>query len=115
MLCLTGIATPKPLVRYLRQFSTKLKMMHYDDHHDFTRGDFNDIFKVYNNLEGKRKFIITTEKDAVRIMNNPYYPPTKRHCIYYIPMKVGFLELEGSNFIEEVVKKIEEQGDSSQI
>ncbi len=115
VLCLTGIATPKPLVRYLRQFSTKLKMMHYDDHHDFTRGDFNDIFKVYNNLEGKRKFIITTEKDAVRIMNNPYYPPTKRHCIYYIPMKVGFLELEGSNFIEEVVKKIEEQGDSSQI
>lgn len=115
VLCLTGIATPKPLVRYLRQFSTNLKMMHYDDHHDFTRGDFNDIFKVYNNLEGKRKFIITTEKDAVRIMNNPYYPPTKRHCIYYIPMKVGFLELEGSNFIEEVVKKIEEQGDSSQI
>ena len=115
VLCLTGIATPKPLVRYLRHYTTNLKVMHFDDHHDFTRGDFNDIFKVYNSLEGKRKFIITTEKDAVRIMNNPYYPPTKRHCIYYIPMKVGFLELEGSNFIEDVVKKIEDQGDSSQI
>ena len=115
VLCLTGIATPKPLVRYLRHYTTNLKVMHFDDHHDFTRGDFNDIFKVYNSLEGKRKFIITTEKDAVRIMNNPYYPPTKRHCIYYIPMKVGFLELEGSNFIEDVVKKVEDQGDSSQI
>ena len=115
VLCLTGIATPKPLVRYLRHYTTNLKVMHFDDHHDFTRSDFNDIFKVYNGLEGKRKFIITTEKDAVRIMNNPYYPPTKRNCIYYIPMKVGFLELEGSNFIEDVVKKIEEQGDSSQI
>ena len=109
VLCLTGIATPKPLVRYLRQFAARVKVMHFDDHHFFTRRDFSDIFKVYNSLEGKRKFIITTEKDAVRIMNNPYYPPTRRHCIFYIPMRVGFLEMEGSNFIDELVKKIDEQ------
>ena len=113
VLCLTGIATPKPLVRYLRQFAARVKVMHFDDHHFFTRRDFSDIFKVYNQLEGKRKFIITTEKDAVRIMNNPYYPPTRRHCIYYIPMRVGFLEMEGSNFIDELVKKIDEQDATS--
>ena len=79
----------------------------------FTRRDFSDIFKVYNQLEGKRKFIITTEKDAVRIMNNPYFPPTRRHCIFYIPMRVGFLEMEGSNFIEGLVKKIDDQGSTS--
>jgi tetraacyldisaccharide 4'-kinase len=114
ILCLTGIATPKPLVRYLRQFSTNLKVMHYDDHHFFTRIDFSDIFKVYNGLEGKRKFIITTEKDAVRIMNNPYYPPMMRNFIYYIPMRVGFLEMEGPGFIEELVKRIDDQDGSSQ-
>ncbi len=107
VLCLTGIATPKPLVRYLRQFSTNIKVMHFDDHHFFTRRDFSDIFKVFKGMEGKRKFIITTEKDAVRIMNNPYFPPTKRNCIYYIPMKVGFLETEGPNFIECLVEHIE--------
>ena len=113
VLCLTGIATPTPLVRYLRQFAARVKVMHFDDHHFFTRRDFTDIFKVYNSLEGKRKFIITTEKDAVRIMNNPYFPPTRRHCIYYIPMRVGFLEIEGSNFIDELVKKIDEQDATS--
>ena len=113
VLCITGIATPKPLVRYLRQFAARVKVMHFDDHHFFTRRDFSDIFKVYNQLEGKRKFIITTEKDAVRIMNNPYFPPTRRHCIFYIPMRVGFLEMEGSNFIEELVKKIDDQGSTS--
>ena len=107
VLCLTGIATPKPLVRYLRHFAASVKVMHFDDHHFFTRKDFSDIFKVYKSLEGKRKFIITTEKDAVRIMNNPYFPPTKRNCIYYIPMKVGFLETEGPNFIECLVEHIE--------
>ncbi len=113
VLCLTGIATPKPLVRYLRQYAASVKVMHFDDHHFFTRRDFTDIFKVYHKLEGKRKFIITTEKDAVRIMNNPYYPPTRRNCIFYIPMKVGFLEMEGSNFIDELVKKIDDQGSST--
>lgn len=109
VLCLTGIATPKPLVRYLRSYSPRVKVMHFDDHHFFTRRDFTDIFKVFNSLEGRRKFIITTEKDAVRIVNNPYYPPTKRNVIFYIPMKVGFLEMEGCNFVEELIRKIDMQ------
>ena len=113
VLCLTGIATPKPLVRYLRQFPAMVKVMHFDDHHFFTRRDFSDIFKVFNNLEGKRKFIITTEKDAVRILNNPYFPPTKRNIIFYVPMRVGFLEMEGSNFIESLVQRIDKQDDQS--
>ena len=46
-------------------------------------------------------------------MNNPYFPPTKRNCIYYIPMRVGFLESEGPNFIEWLVGLIDRQGDSS--
>ena len=107
VLCLTGIATPKPLVRYLRQFSTNIKVMHYDDHHAFTRRDFKDIFSVFNKLEGTRKFIITTEKDAVRILNNPYYPPMMRSVIFYIPMRVGFLEMEGTTkFIDSLTEKI---------
>jgi tetraacyldisaccharide 4'-kinase len=115
VLCLTGIATPKPLVRYLRQYAAQVKVMHFDDHHFFTRRDFTDIFKVYKNLTGKRKFIITTEKDAVRIMNNPYYPPIKRNCIYYIPMRVAFLEMEGSDFISELVTKIDEQEEEANL
>ncbi len=110
VLCLTGIATPKPLVRYLRSFPAQVKVMHFDDHHFFTRRDFADIFRVFKGLKGKRKFIITTEKDAVRIVTNPYFPPTKRNVIYYIPMRVGFLEMESSNFIEELIHRIENQG-----
>jgi len=107
VLCVTGIANPRQLVRYLRQYSATVKVMHYDDHHYFTRSDFNDIFNVYEKLEGRRKFIITTEKDAVRILNNPYYPPTMRQCIYYIPIRVGFLDYENRDFILELTKRID--------
>lgn len=113
VLCVTGIATPKPLVRYLMQFPGVVKVIHYDDHHEFTRRDFADIFRVLKGLQGKRKFVITTEKDAVRIMNNPYFPPTKRNCMYYIPMKVGFLETESDSFIDELVRLIDKQDGQS--
>ncbi len=108
LLCVTGIANAKPLVKYLRRFAAQVKVIHYDDHHYFSRNDFADIFDIYDSLEGRRKFIITTEKDSVRIINNAYYPPTMRHCIYYIPIKVGFLEQDNHDFISDVVKKIRE-------
>ncbi len=108
VLCVTGIANAKPLVRYLRQFPAQVKVMHYDDHHYFTRKDFADIFSIFESLEGRRKFIITTEKDMVRILNNPYYPPTMRNVIYYIPIRVGILETDDHEFIPTLVKKIEE-------
>ena len=116
VLCITGIATPKPLVRYLRQYTTNIKVIHFDDHHEFTRRDFSGIFKVVKEMAGKRKFIITTEKDAVRIMNNPYFPPTKRNSIYYIPMRVGFLESEGGNsFVEELISLIDKQKEENNL
>lgn len=109
LLCVTGIANAKPLVKYLRRFNAKVKVLHYDDHHYFTRNDFAYIFDIFEKLEGRRKFIITTEKDSVRILNNAYYPPTMRSIIYYIPIRVGFLEQQdGRDFITEVVKKIKE-------
>ncbi len=106
LLCVTGIANAKPLVKYLRRFNANVKVIHYDDHHYFTRADFDYIFNIFEGLEGRRKFIITTEKDSVRILNNAYYPPTMRDCIFYIPIRVGFLEQDNTDFVSEVVHRI---------
>ena len=85
-----------------------MKLIHYGDHHKYSRDDFKYIFRVLDELGGQRKFIITTEKDAVRIINNPYFPPTMRDRIYYIPIKVGFLQSDGEpGFIDEVTREIE--------
>ncbi len=108
LLCVTGIANARPLVKYLRRFAAQVKVIHYDDHHYFTRSDFADIFDIFEGLEGRRKFIITTEKDSVRILNNAYFPPTMRDIIYYIPIKVGFLEQDNQDFLTTVIKKIKE-------
>ena len=102
LLGVAGIANPRPFTKYLRQFGTRLKVIHYDDHHTYSRADFSYIFKMLKELEGRRKYIITTEKDAVRILNSPYFPPTRRDQIYFIPIQADFLNYEDRDFIYEL-------------
>ena len=109
LLGVAGIANPRPFTKYLRQFGTRLKVIHYDDHHTYTRGDFSYIFRMLKELEGRRKYIITTEKDAVRILNSPYFPPTRRDQIYFIPIQADFLNYEDRDFIYELQALISAQ------
>ena len=106
ILGIAGIANPRPFAKYLKQFGTRLKIIHYDDHHSYTREDFRYIFQLFKELEGRRKYIVTTEKDAVRILNSPYYPPTRQNCIYFIPIQADFLNYEDLDFISELQYKI---------
>ena len=56
--------------------------------------------------QGEQKYILTTEKDSVRILNNPYFPPELREYIYYIPIKVQFLPYENKDFVSRLMKLI---------
>ncbi len=105
ILGLTGIANQRPFVKYLRSFNAQVKVIHYDDHHDYTRDDFKYIIKIFNELQGSKKFIVTTEKDAVRILNNPYFPLEMRSYIYFIPIRVT-VNVGEHDFIHELEEKI---------
>ena len=90
VLVLSGIANPKPLVRYLKGFKASIKVKVFPDHHNFNRKDLDAITKRFNELEGKQKIIVTTEKDAVRLINNPYFPHQLKPYIFYQPVDVTF-------------------------
>lgn len=66
--------------------------MQYPDHHVFSRDDICDIEKTFSALHGRYKFIMTTEKDAVRIANNPYFPTELKQHIFYQPVNVEFIQ-----------------------
>lgn len=91
-LLLTGIANPRPFVRHFKGYQVRVKVKHFADHHDFTREDLEAIAEAYENLKGARKLIITTEKDAVRLANNPYFPENLKPYIFYLPISVDTLE-----------------------
>lgn len=107
VILLTGVANPRPFVNHFRQYPFKKRVLHFPDHHDFKKSDLNEILTKFNSSVGKRKFIITTEKDAVRISHNPYFPIDLKPYIFYIPIGVRMLETNfGYDFVPELLKAI---------
>ena len=106
VLVLSGIANPKPLVRYLKGFKATIKVKVFPDHHNFNRKDLDAITKRFNELEGKQKIIVTTEKDAVRLINNPYFPHQLKPYIFYQPVDVTFDPMNVDSFDLELQKML---------
>lgn len=91
MLVLTGVANPRPFVRYLRRYKSKVKILRFRDHHNFTQADMVAIKRKFDGINAENKIIVTTEKDAVRLEGNPYFPHDLKSKIYYIPIRVEFV------------------------
>ncbi len=106
LLVVTGVANPKPFVRYLRRHKAKVKLKRFADHHNFSSSDMDEICRQYDELSSSEKYIVTTEKDAVRILNNPYFPHRLKKNIFYVPIKVEFIERGDAEFTSGIEKTI---------
>ncbi|GHV31814.1 tetraacyldisaccharide 4'-kinase [Bacteroidia bacterium] len=89
-LLLAGLAQPEDLVQYLEKYTSDLQTMIYPDHHDFSRKDIGEVTEKFNTIQNKNKWIITSEKDAVRLMHNPHIQEEIKGLIYYLPIEVVF-------------------------
>lgn len=105
ILVIAGIGNPKPFVKYVRKFKARVWVNIFSDHHNFNKKDIALIKKRYAGLKGINNYIVTTEKDAVRIANDPNFPSELRPYIYYLPIKVKILKNEGSDF-ETFLKRL---------
>ncbi|MDE6371289.1 MAG: tetraacyldisaccharide 4'-kinase [Duncaniella sp.] len=106
LLVITGVANPRPFLRFLRRRKAQVKLKRFGDHHNFTAGDMAEIQKEFDSMPGNNKFIVTTEKDAVRLFNNPYFPHALKSKLFYVPIKVDFIDRTGSEMpFEQCVEK----------
>lgn len=96
VLLITGIANPKPLKKHLEERIHTYYMMHYGDHHIFSLDDWKDIKKRFDSMDGSKKLILTTEKDATRLLK--YEADLKELPLYVIPIEHRFLFGEGQRF-----------------
>lgn len=107
VMLLTGIANPRYIVKYLRQYPVKIKVDHYPDHHNFTKQDILDIQNKFQTMPGQRKIIVTTEKDAVRLMHNPYFPKDIKPFTFFLPINVRMVKgVDDHDLIEEIKNQI---------
>lgn len=109
VLLISGIANPRSFVRTFKNYPFKKKVWHFPDHHDFKRSDLDELIAKFDALPGRRKIIITTEKDAVRLAFNPYFPQKLKRSTYYLPIAVQMINgLNESDFIHDLKKAIDE-------
>lgn len=97
-----GIANPYPLEDYLKRKTNTLCTKVFKDHHNFSDEDIKSIVEGFENVIGKNKIAVTTEKDAMRLTNNSYLCNFENVPLFCIPIKVNFHEGNEEIFNKEI-------------
>lgn len=108
VLLVSGIANPRPLEKLLEKYCHSYHALHYSDHHIFTIDDIRDIRKRFGELDAANKIILTTEKDAVRLIK--FNAEIRDMPFFVIPVRHHFLFNEGEAFDRQVTGFIRQFG-----
>lgn len=106
LLAVAGIGNPRPFIKYLKSFQARVKVDIFPDHHQYSKKDMEYILNRFRQLKGKQRIIVTTEKDAVRLAANPYFPHELKTATFYLPVKVEFDEENGGSEFADTIDKI---------
>ncbi|MDE5799929.1 MAG: tetraacyldisaccharide 4'-kinase [Paramuribaculum sp.] len=106
ILAVTGVANPRPMIKYLRTYKAKVRIKRYSDHHHFSHSDMESILSKFTSMSGHTKILVTTEKDAVRLRHNPCFPAELRRCSYYLPVIVSFDEFNTETLAGDIMQML---------
>jgi len=115
ILLVTGIANPKPLRNYLSDFANEIEEIQFPDHYAFTQKDILSIETKFNQLKGKNKIIITTEKDATRFFDMNFENELLKQHLFYIPLEIKFLDGDQKSFDKQVKNYVQKNKRSSNL
>jgi tetraacyldisaccharide 4'-kinase len=88
----------------VQERSRHFSLLEYPDHHIFTIDDLKEIRKKFRMMESPGKLILTTEKDAVRLMK--FRTELADLPLYVIPVRHHFLFSEERQFNDLVINFI---------
>lgn len=99
-LLLSGIANPEPLKQYLEQRIAFYEEMRYSDHHIFSIDDWKEIRRRFAQMKKSDSMILTTEKDAVRLVK--FGKELEAIPMYVIPVEMKWLFDQQAEFVNTV-------------
>ena len=105
VLVLSGIASPQHLLCDIQKHTQNVIPMTFRDHHIFTPKDIARINNTFDSLSSKR-IIITTEKDAARLVGLDGLSDDVRNHIYALPIKTTFLLEQQEQFDEFILSYV---------
>ncbi len=100
VLLVTGIANIEPLKRYILDNTYTYERLSFGDHHIFTIDDLHEIKKRFSKIGSNQKIIITTEKDAVRLMK--FQTELQDLPLFVLPIQHKILFQEETKFRDAI-------------
>ena len=115
VLLVTGIAKPEPLRAEIERRGTKVTLMQFGDHHNFSTADLDSIASRFQAIKEESKAIITTEKDATRLLQRTDLAQSVRENIYVMPIQVEILEGKEKIFNQIIEDYVTENSRDSRV
>lgn len=106
VILLTGIANPKPLVNYLKDFTTLIQHFNFPDHYQFTKKDMQKIATVFQQIFFEKKMILTTEKDYQRLAGNNFKDLLLNLPIFYLPIEFDLAPQDKADFDQKILRYV---------
>ena len=108
-LLLTGLANAAPLEARVAEQYQLLGHHQYGDHHSFTAANLKRLQQEYYQHAGTGAVIITSEKDAARLIQPQLLPLLQELPLYYIPIRHRFLGSSADAFDSMILKSVSEK------
>lgn len=108
VLLVTGIANPKPLKERLEREFKEVHILEYKDHHYYTEEDIQEINAAFKHITNPNKIIITTEKDASRLMLQQQHIVPLKLPIYAQRIGIKLLFDEEETFHDTILQFVED-------
>jgi tetraacyldisaccharide 4'-kinase len=102
VLLLTGIASPEQLMHDLQKYHAQITPLVFGDHHNFKRKDVIRINDAFASLP-EPKLILTTEKDATRLMVTEGLNDDVKSSLYVLPLRIVIMQGQQEEFNQKIL------------
>ncbi len=106
VLLFAGIANPALLEDFVRNKSKSYKMIAFDDHHKFNKADLLRIKNEFEGLRSAKKIILTTEKDAMRLLHLNLSSEWGDLPLFFISIAVQMHQPDEENFNQLILNYV---------
>lgn len=106
VLMVTGIANAAPMLEKVMALSDHVQHLSFPDHYAYKKKDIQAIEQAFTHLQGEKRIILTTEKDAARLMGSATVSDEMKPYIYVLPIKMHFLQDREETFNQQIISYV---------
>lgn len=108
ILLFAGIANTYPIEDQLRKRCLELNVLKFPDHYNYTATDLYKINQNFTDLYSPNKLLVTTEKDAMRLLQPELVEIAKKMPVYFLPIETEIHKEDKQQFDQQILNYVRE-------